>query len=128
MKILIVDDEISIQRYMKELLEELGYDSETAERADDATQLLADSRFDLVISDIEMPGRSGLELAGDLRRDHPHLPVILTTGARDEDFKQRSRQLGTGYLEKPFSADELLEEIESISSDFDAFKVARSES
>lgn len=114
MKILIIDDESAVQRYLAELLSQHGHDTEAVERPDQASMLLATAPFDLVISDIEMPGRSGLDFANDLRREYPELPVILTTGSGNQQFLHRSRELGTGFLQKPFSASDLLDQIDDL--------------
>jgi PAS domain S-box-containing protein len=82
--ILMVEDNPDVAELGQVLLEELGYDVVSADSAERALVLLSDSiHVDLVFSDVVMPGMSGIELAGMLRRQHPELPVVLTTGYSD---------------------------------------------
>jgi CheY-like chemotaxis protein len=65
--------------------------------------------YDLVLTDLHLPGMSGAELVDQLRRDAPDLPVILMTGDPDEAIEQLASQAGTtALLRKPFANSELL--------------------
>ena len=79
-KILVVDDEPSMLAAFVELLGGLEHEVVTTPRADAAIELLAAAAADLVILDIQLPGMSGLEALGHIKRQHPKLPVIVITG------------------------------------------------
>lgn len=68
-----------------------------------ALTVLAQRHVDVVVSDIRMPGRNGLELLSDIRRDHPATKVIIMTAAGTNDLREELELRGTSfYLEKPF--------------------------
>lgn len=78
-KILVVDDEHNIRLLISEELKDLGYEVETASNADEALEKFEGTNFDLVTIDVEMPGKSGIELAGILRQKYPGLRIVLLT-------------------------------------------------
>lgn len=83
--ILLVEDNEGVGNFAETLLGELGHDVVRARNGQEALQLTeSGATFDLVFTDVVMPGMSGLELAGKLRQRHPHLPIILTTGYSDK--------------------------------------------
>ena len=84
-RILVIDDEDVIRMLVVEILESAGYDVTSAESAEVALSLLEDADFDLVVSDVIMPGLSGLELLEAVRARRASLPVILVTGAGTYD-------------------------------------------
>lgn len=77
--VLIVDDEPAVRDLMARWVSSLGLHVRTAANADEALQSLNDRHSDLAVIDIMMPGKTGLWLAGELRRDHPHTAVVLAT-------------------------------------------------
>ncbi len=96
LRILVVDDDMGIQRTMKEILETDGCVVETVSDGVEALQCIATSPFDLVLTDVVMPNMDGHELYLAIRRDHPQLPVLLMTAFhydRDHVIK-RSRLEG----------------------------------
>jgi two-component system response regulator PilR (NtrC family) len=102
-KILVVDDDETIRDTLFELLsgEYLCQTAETAEKA--FARLEADS-YDVVLTDISMPGLSGLELLGQIRQKFPNTPVIMISGIGDQDHAQGLINLGAfDFLLKPFS-------------------------
>ena len=104
-KILVVDDDDIIRDTLFELLSEeyLCQTAETAERA--FARLEADS-YDVVLTDISMPGLSGLELLGHIRQKFPNTPVIMISGIGDQDHAEGLIKLGAfDFLLKPFSLD-----------------------
>lgn len=108
-----VDDEETILSLIVELLQDLGYTPVSASRGDCALALLAQaSQLDLLITDIRMPGMSGIELAEHVRRDRPELPVIFVTGYATE-FQASDRRLPerTTLLTKPFTLDALAQTV-----------------
>ena len=112
-KILVVDDDPKQHTGMKQLLSLEGHDVETAESGVEALEKIQDSLFDLVLTDMRMPGMNGRELLHALRKYDPNIPVIfITAWATLEDAVQLVRDEGAfSYLDKPISTDNLLEEI-----------------
>lgn len=106
-RVLVVEDNGVVGQFATETLRELGYRTTWAPNASAALTILAEDRerFDLVFSDVVMPGMNGLELAREIRRLYPTLPVVLTTG-----YSQALAQEGTDGFElvqKPYSVDAL---------------------
>src|SRR4030095_12591970 len=100
--ILIVDDTEIIRDTLYELLSE-QYVCQTAETADEALAKLEAGKFDLVLTDISMPGLSGLELLGRVLERCPTTPVIIISGITDQDHAQALIRVGAfDYLLKPF--------------------------
>jgi len=100
--ILIVDDDEVIRDTLYELLSE-QYVCQTAETADEALAKLEAGKFDLVLTDISMPGLSGLELLGRVLERCPTTPVIIISGITDQDHAQALIRVGAfDYLLKPF--------------------------
>jgi DNA-binding NtrC family response regulator len=103
-RILVVDDEHVIRELMREILELGGYETVGAETPERALALLDEEDISLVVSDIVMPGLSGLELLGAVRATHPDLPVVLVTGAgTDENVNEAVARGADGVVIKPFS-------------------------
>ena len=81
MKILLVDDDADVRDYTAQVLEEAGYAVRAASRADEAEIILGTGEpFDLLITDIVMPGRNGVELAQAVHHTRPDVKVLFTTG------------------------------------------------
>src|SRR5918994_5182622 len=78
--VLIVDDERGVRDLMSRWVSALGLDVRVASNAEQALEQLNERHSDLAVIDIMMPGKTGLWLAGELRRDHPHTAVVLATG------------------------------------------------
>ena len=103
-KILIVDDEEEIREVLGEYLAGLGHIFMEAENGEQAYEVFKENKFDLVISDINMPKMNGLKLLKLVKAIAPNLPVILTTGF--ELTKQEIRSLAVkpdAFVKKPFS-------------------------
>jgi putative nucleotidyltransferase with HDIG domain len=105
LRILIVDDQPAILRFLIAALAEHGCVTTTAGTAERALELIAAQPFDLVISDIKMPGLSGLDLLRAVKTRQPATPVVLITGAPSVDSAVFGLRHGAyDYLAKPFSA------------------------
>ncbi|HEY7196672.1 MAG TPA: response regulator [Gaiellaceae bacterium] len=103
-RILVIDDEPIIRDLMLEILQEGGHEALGAPTAERALELLADPSFDLVVSDIIMPGLTGLELLDEVRTRRPSLPVVLVTGAGTYSTLSEALARGAdGLVMKPFS-------------------------
>jgi PAS domain S-box-containing protein len=110
-KILLVEDESMIRLLMERLLSRHGYQVTTAALADNAEQLFdaENPPFDLVCSDIVLPGRSGFSLVESLKAKRPDIRVLMVSGYTDERTRwPEIRQRGWQYLQKPISAATLL--------------------
>jgi two-component system response regulator PilR (NtrC family) len=100
--ILVVDDDETIRDTLYELLS-AEYDCQTAQTAEQALARLEVEAYDVVLTDISMPGLSGLELLGHVRQKYPDTPVIIISGISDQEHAQGLIRLGAfEYLLKPF--------------------------
>jgi CheY-like chemotaxis protein len=108
-RILWVDDEVEFLEPHLLFLRQRGYDVDTATNGDDALELLGESSYDLVLLDEQMPGRSGLDLLRHLRRDQPHLKVVMVTKSEEDHTMQEAigRRVDD-YLVKPASPRQVL--------------------
>ncbi len=112
---LIVDDSLSIRKYLSSLLMQKGYITDTARNGYEALELLNKQEFDIMITDLEMPKLSGYELIETVRYDQRfnQFPIIVLTGRAGENFRQLTSELGAdAYIIKPFKDRELYEQIE----------------
>jgi DNA-binding response OmpR family regulator len=113
--ILVVEDEPKLLKALHEGLEEQGYSVWTAATGEEGFYLLHSERFDMVILDVMLPGRSGLEILARIRQNRIRTPVLLLT-ARDS-VEDRVCGLDTGaddYLVKPFAFPELLARLRAL--------------
>jgi DNA-binding NtrC family response regulator len=102
---LVVDDDETIRDTLYELLSE-EYLCQTAETAEKAFARLEAESYDVVLTDISMPGLSGLELLGHVLQKFPNTPVIIISGISDQEHAQGLIRLGAfDFLLKPFSLD-----------------------
>jgi two-component system response regulator AtoC len=107
-KILIVDDELNIRRILQMAFEKIGHQVSVAEDAHNALQLLEINTFDLVITDVTMPGMNGYELQKIIHENQPDVPVIIMTAYGT--IPQAVAAIRNGafeYVTKPFDLDQL---------------------
>ncbi|MCJ1880890.1 two-component system response regulator NtrC [Pseudomonas nitroreducens] len=103
----IVDDDRSIRWVLEKALQQEGMTTVSFDSADSVMSRLGRQQPDVIISDIRMPGSSGLDLLAQIREVHPRLPVIIMTAHSDLDSAVASYQGGAfEYLPKPFDVDE----------------------
>ena len=108
-RILIVDDEASTLASLSRAFRLAGYDAVVCDSAARAIGLLRHEHFDLVFSDVVMPGQDGLAMLAELRDIGVATPVIMISGQATIDMAVRSTRLGAvDFLEKPVSSDKLL--------------------
>ena len=112
-RVLVIDDEAIIRMLVVEILESAGHEVIGAESAELALSLLEHSDFDLVVSDVVMPGLSGLELLELVRERRASLPVVLVTGAGTYDTLSQALTRGAaGLVTKPFAHGDLQAAVE----------------
>ena len=104
LRVLLVEDNPQVRDFAEGLLEDLGCRVVSAESAQEALDQLAADGIDLVVSDVVMPGMSGVELAYKVQEIHPKVPILLATGYSDE-IVQRGSEFSV--LLKPFGAADL---------------------
>jgi putative nucleotidyltransferase with HDIG domain len=108
-RILIVDDEQGIRRLLSDGLKLEGFDCSEASGGAKALELLAAHPFDAVISDLRMPGTSGLELLGGVREKHPQVAFLMATAVDDVRVGIEAMKAGADdYLVKPFQLEMVL--------------------
>ncbi len=116
-KILLIDDEPLIRDGLKQILELKGYTVKTASDGKEAIQYLNNNCPDIVITDIIMPERDGIEVIVSVKKKYPEVRIIAISGGgriNAHDHLEIAKQLGVdNTLTKPFSSDELLFIIES---------------
>ena len=107
-RILIVDDELSMREYLSILLEREGYEVGVAGNAEEALRQIDGSLFDLVISDVQMPGLSGIELLSRIKQVTPETAVLMVTAFSTAEQAVEAMKLGAyDYVSKPFKNEEI---------------------
>jgi len=111
--VLAVEDEQEVRMLLAEILRGARFRVREAGSADEALAILAGGeRVDLLLTDVVMPGRSGVELAREVRKAHPDLPVLFVSGYPEGDLQKRGVTIGRAeLLTKPCSRNELLGKI-----------------
>lgn len=116
-KILAVDDSMSIRQMVSHTLQDAGYDVETANNGKDALTKANSSKFDVVISDVNMPIMGGFELVKEIRSkpQYKFIPILMLTTETSAEKKQLGKSAGaTGWLVKPFNPDTLLKTLKRV--------------
>jgi signal transduction histidine kinase/CheY-like chemotaxis protein len=107
LRVLLVEDDAAVRAHGRELLADLGHTVVEAEDARTALGAVANSRFDLIFTDIVLPGgMSGLDLQRELRRSYPQLRILLATGYAGHEFEEANGP-GNVLLSKPYAREEL---------------------
>jgi two-component system cell cycle sensor histidine kinase/response regulator CckA len=103
-RVLLVEDEAGARQGLAEILAMLGYEVVAAASAEDAAQRQRGGaqRFDLLLTDMMLPGKSGIDLAADLKERFPALKVILMSGYTEEVLRHRVQNGDARFLQKPF--------------------------
>ena len=118
LKFLIVDDFSTMRRIVRGLLKEIGYaNADEAEDGAVALKMLQNSKYDFIVSDINMPVMNGFELLSAVKADASlkHLPVLMVTAeARKEDIVRAAQDGAAGYIVKPFTKATLEEKVQKI--------------
>lgn len=107
-RILVVDDEESIREFLEIMLKKEGYEVTTAEDGARAKEILTKKTFDMVISDMQMPNLTGIELLRHVRESYPDLVFMIITAFGTTETAVEAMKLGAyDYLTKPFKIDEV---------------------
>jgi len=108
-RLLLVDDEVAVLDILSEYFVAQGYDVQTATSGEEALKHVLDTRPDLVLLDVRMPGIDGVEVLSRLRTMDPDIAVIMVTANEDVDLARQTLKLGAfDYVAKPFDFDYLL--------------------
>jgi putative two-component system response regulator len=108
-RILVVDDEDQIRALLARLLQSHGHECAAASSAAEARRLLASEPFALVLSDVNMPGESGIDFTREVLAQYPDTAVVMVTGMDDRRYADSAIELGAyGYVLKPFKPNELI--------------------
>lgn len=111
--ILVVDDERSMREFISILLRKHGHSVEMADSGEAALEMVSEREYDLVLTDLKMPGAGGLEVLAEVKRREPSTQVILMTAYASTDTALRAMKEGArDYITKPFKVDELLVQID----------------
>ena len=101
-RILVIEDDEEMRSLLEDFLEDEGYEPDSADNGLEALHKLAKKPFDLVITDIRMPGLTGLDILSAVKKFQIEMPVIVITAFGGEEVYRRSIARGAdGYLEKP---------------------------
>jgi len=107
-RLLLVEDDTGVAAVAMELLEEMGLDVVAAETGPEALRVLGSGRFDVMLSDVVMPGgMTGIELARQCAVDYPDLRILLTSGYAGDDVDEALSDAPWSILRKPYSAEQL---------------------
>lgn len=114
-KILVVEDEVDLNRIICRRLRDRGYEVTSAENGVDALEKMEQNRFDMILTDIMMPKMDGFELADSIRLTDTNIPIIFMTAKDDKASKMLGYSIGVDdYIVKPFDMDILIMKIAAI--------------
>lgn len=117
LKIIIVDDHTVLRKGLKQIIREEFTNAQISEAstAEDALKIVRQEKFDLVISDISLPGRSGIDLIKQVREEFPFLPFLILSMHPEEQYAIRALKAGaSGYITKETASEELIKGIRKI--------------
>jgi DNA-binding NtrC family response regulator len=107
--VLVVDDDAAMREMIVSLLDEQGFRASGCDGVDEALETLREQPVDAVLSDIRMPGKTGIDLLGEIRELRPEVPVVLMTAFGSIDSAVEAMRAGAfDYVTKPFKKDEVL--------------------
>jgi len=113
--ILIIDDELQLRKTLARILQQAGFEVTTAENAEQGLDFIKNNKFDLVFTDLRMPGMQGLDALKNIHTNNPSLPVVLFTAQPDVNSAVEALRHGaTDYLLKPLKPDVIIDRARSI--------------
>ena len=108
-KVLLVDDEVDFSLVLSRRLKKRGFDVGTAGGSAEAAKALAEHPVDVVLLDIKMPGKDGVQLLGEIKRQYPGIAVVMLTAHAESEIVISSLAMGAcDYLLKPADVDEIV--------------------
>jgi DNA-binding NtrC family response regulator len=103
---------VSLLRLLEKLVQGFGLECDAVENGEDALARIADNRYGLVLADIMLPGKTGVDVYLETRKDHPHLEFVFLSGfALQERWLPLVQQSG-GFIPKPYTPDSIIEVLE----------------
>lgn len=109
-RVLLVDDEEEFVKTLSERLQLRDLDSHTALDGERALHVVQDDIPDVMVLDLKMPGIDGMEVLRRMKKQYPHVPVIILTGHGSDKDEEQARALGAfDYLQKPVNLEDLVE-------------------
>ena len=115
MRILVVEDEKKMSGFLKKGLQESGYNTDVAESGSAAETLASENVYDLIVLDVMLPDKNGMDIARQLRTDGFAGPILMLTALSSTKDKVHGLDAGADdYLTKPFSFDELLARVRAL--------------
>ena len=101
-RILIVEDDAEMRSLLKDFFEEDGFEIDSVSNGSEAFRKIAREPFDLIITDIRMPGLTGLDILPGIKKLQPEVSIIVITAFGSEEVRRKALERGaTAYLEKP---------------------------
>lgn len=115
MKVLIADDEIDLTRALGAILKYSEYEVKIANDGEEALKIAENEKFDILILDVMMPKKTGIEVVEELRKKNINTPILMLTAKAETEDKVEGLDKGADdYLTKPFEKDELLARIRAL--------------
>jgi CheY-like chemotaxis protein len=111
---LLVDDDVRIRQLFDDCLTQLGHEVHAVESGAKALALLESEHYDVLLTDLVMPGMSGLEIATMARARRPAMPIVVATGSASGQDRQRMRDHGVALLCKPVDLRKLAETVRTV--------------
>jgi CheY-like chemotaxis protein len=114
-KVLVVDDNNDLRIVVSKMLSRLGYDVSSADSGENGLSIFLKNKFDMVLSDYEMPGIDGVAFACSVKKSSPCTPVVIMTGAGKETVFSRKSTAVDEVISKPFTLAQIDETIQNLS-------------
>lgn len=114
-KVLVVDDDSVVGQSINRVLTEQGYKVREATSGLEALEELGHQHYDMVFTDLRMPGMDGLDMASRMKKYHPEMPIVVITGYGTEASELKARELGVAaFLHKPLSPEMIIDNAERV--------------
>ena len=115
MKVLVVDDNSIVLDSCRRVLEAEGFEVRLASSVNKALEAMNDDGFDLLLIDVKMPERNGMDLMGEVKQTWPDIPVIVMSGyPTTETICDAARMGAANFIPKPFTPDELIDALRQV--------------
>jgi DNA-binding NtrC family response regulator len=123
-KILLIDDDPDVSSVIIDILENFGYSVLSVNNANKVKDILKNHTFDLIITDLIMPGKVGAEIVSDIREIELKAPILVMTGGGrlelNDNLKEAMKKGANDTLNKPFNFPDLIEKVRNLLSDSDS--------